>query len=408
MKTALLIVFTIVFIQSMSGLPRYALLVGTRCASCHVNPTGGQMRNDYGLSYSVNAIPLRSTDVAPAQSDSSGDSTDNSAAHSGFTFDPHLTDNITIGGDYRGQFIYDIASKTTTFQGMTATIYTTIQIAKTVTLYYKQDILNQAYSNPASSNFAGPEIFSIIEPMSGFYLKGGAFLPDYGWRVDDHTQYTRGGDLGYITSLGLNGGLIFTPNYKDIGAEIGWWTGGLMMTAGLFNGTGNSTPIDFSNQKAFAAKIEYLGTMTGLNYRIGASGYGFKEFHMGGFHAGLGAGNIVVFGEIDWTRNQLDGSIVVPDTRTMASFVEADYRVIKGAWGIVRYETFDPAQGIPDDPNYVKSTVYVIGENAVHRLVVGAEVFPCSFVEIRPQYRFNIESPSIDNNVALVQVHYWF
>ena len=403
-------------VQSLLALPRYALLTGARCASCHVNPTGGQMRNDYGITYSQNAVPLRSTDVASPKtvSDSTSDTAESTSGSDEFMFNPRINDYISIGGDYRGQFIYDLGSnpRTTAFQSMTATFYTSIQIGKKINLYYKQDFLNPGYGNPHIYDLGGPEIYSIVKVIPSTFIKGGAFLPDYGWKVDDHTQYTRGGDLGY-TSAGVNGGLIFTPNYKDVGMEVGWWSGGLSITAGLYNGEGVSQQISFSYLKAYSVKAEYMGSASGVNYRFGSSGYRNKDFLMGGFHAGVGIGDCVVFGEIDWTRNRwnpFDGTLpeVIYGLHSMATFAELDYRAVQGVWGILRYEMFDPLSGTPNDPNYVRPSIFVNGKNSISRLVVGAEIFPYSFVEIRPQYRFDMETPSISNDVALVQFHYWF
>jgi hypothetical protein len=42
------------------------------------------------------------------------------------------------------------------------------------------------------------------------------------------------------------------------------------------------------------------------------------------------------------------------------------------------------------------------------RLTLGVEFFPYAFVEFRPQYRLNMESPSVGNDQALVQMHLWF
>src|SRR5579862_3380559 len=269
------VLFFSVFLNSALSLPRYALMTGYRCASCHVNPTGGEMRTEYGTSmFSLDKVPMM--------------------VDSDFTFNPKLTDNITIGGDYRSQLLYDQNSKTTSFQGMTAGLYGSIQLGKKVTFYFKDDIVN-----PNFVPLGGPEAFGIVKPTSSVYIKGGIFMPDYGWRQDDHTSYTRGGDLGYIPSTGagiyknipgVNGkisnfGLIFLPDYRDMGVEAGWMSGGLMVTGSILNGRGNSISIpDFNGDKAFTSKAEYMGSLSSLSYRIGASVYGFKSFHMGGFH----------------------------------------------------------------------------------------------------------------------------
>jgi len=388
----------ILFLLPLStfALPRFALMKGVKCGSCHVNPTGGQMRNENGLAFSMDKLALealRDTDL---------------------TFDPNLSDNISLGADYRTQFIYDGGTKTTSFHAMTTTLYGAVRLNKKFSFYFKQDILNTAYGN-----LSGPEVFGIAKPFSGgWYIKGGDFLPDYGWRLDDHTAYTRGGDLGFINSvgfgaLGYSPGLIFVPNYKDIGFEVGGSVGGLSLSTGLFNGTGNTKKIDFTNQKAYVGKVEYMGNLSDVNYRIGASGYGFNGTTMGGFTLGIGTDVVIFMAEMDWTKNYyvvtnspaLYRSTINPGGYSMAAYAEVDVQATQGVWLIGKFDVFDPVQGRGDDwvitdpqPNY----------NSVKRITVGLEVFPYSFVEIRPQYRFNVETPSFDNNQFLTQMHLWF
>jgi hypothetical protein len=359
------------FTQSSSALPRFALMTGTKCGSCHVNPTGGLMRNEFGVGYSMEKLPLA------ALKDSE------------FTFSSKLTDNISIGGDYRSQFIYDGGTRTTSFQAMTTTIYGSIMLNKKITFFFKQDIVNSTYGS-----LGGPEVYGIAKVIPGWYIKGGDFLPNYGWRLDDHTSYVRGGDLGFIKSLGVRPGLLFIPDYKDIGVEIGGTIEGLFVTAGIFNGTGNTDQIKFSKNKAYAVKTEYMGSISDVNFRIGASGYGFNAFSMGGFTAGIGTGDIVILGEVDWTKNYNVDPVNNPGGYSMAAYGEIDVRAIQGLWLIGKYDMFDAIQGASNDE--------------ISRITLGIECFPLSFVEIRPQYRINMETPSVSNDQALVQMHLWF
>ncbi|TAK62590.1 MAG: hypothetical protein EPO24_04840 [Bacteroidetes bacterium] len=380
--------------EALFALPRFALMTGAKCGSCHVNPTGGQMRSEYGTSFSLDALPL----VAHKEED--------------FTFNPKLTDNITIGGDFRTQFLYDMAMSPgdsvkgkNTFHAMTATLYGAVQISKKITFYFKQDFLNQSYGV-----LSGPEVFGVakILPRSG-YIKVGAFMPEYGWRLDDHTSYTRGGDIGFIPGGFTSNGLPFFPNYRDVGIEVGAYIDDFTLTASVLNGSGNLRKLDFTTDKAFAAKLEYIGKTeadSGINYRLGASGYVFKDYRMAGLTAGIGFGDWVLYGEMDWTDgklNQFAGNAYVDSAKMSVAFVELDYRAIQGLWLTARYETVDPLNGIADDELALTPTT-----NSFSRLMLGLEFFPYSFVELRPQYHVVMEKPSLDNDRVLVQLHLWF
>ena len=50
----------VIIINTLFALPRFALEQGASCVSCHVNPTGGGMRNDYGSN--VYALSPEKTD----------------------------------------------------------------------------------------------------------------------------------------------------------------------------------------------------------------------------------------------------------------------------------------------------------------------------------------------------------
>jgi hypothetical protein len=84
----------------------------------------------------------------------------------------------------------------------------------------------------------------------------------------------------------------------------------------------------------------------------------------------------------------------MPGGNTMAAHGEIDYRATQGLWFLGMFDIFDPIQGIEGTDK--------------KRVTLGIEFFPYSFVELRPQYRLNIEDPSVSNDQALVQMHLWF
>lgn len=366
------------------ALPRFALVAGAKCASCHVNPTGGQMRNDYGLTFGMDNLPMRTTKAEGPE------------AEDAFSFSPKISDNITLGADFRAQLIVEQESLKSSIHLMTMSLYGSIQLQKKLTLYFKQDI-----ANPEYDVLQGPEVYLLAKVLPGaWYIKAGDFLPDYGWRLDDHSAYVRGGDLGFLPGATGHHGLLFFPNYKDIGLEIGGQTGGLFVAAGLYSGTGNNRKIYFETAKAYAMKIEYGGNIDALNFRLGASGYGFRAYKMGGVHLGLGTQDVAFLGEIDFTHSTLipyalpSPGAVNPAGNAMAAYGELDIRAMQGIWLIGKFDVFDPVRGVASDE--------------IKRLTVGLEFFPYPFVELRPQYRFAMETPSIDNNQGLVQMHVWF
>ena len=47
-------------LNSLFSLPRFSLEESSSCMSCHINPTGGSMRNDYGSNvYTLDELTIR-------------------------------------------------------------------------------------------------------------------------------------------------------------------------------------------------------------------------------------------------------------------------------------------------------------------------------------------------------------
>src|SRR5436305_13808036 len=49
--TGTILITLMVWTAQTQALPRFALLTGTRCSACHVNPQGGGQRTELGWSY---------------------------------------------------------------------------------------------------------------------------------------------------------------------------------------------------------------------------------------------------------------------------------------------------------------------------------------------------------------------
>lgn len=94
-------------------------------------------------------------------------------------------------------------------------------------------------------------------------------------------------------------------------------------------------------------------------------------------------------GEYDMTSDYVGDGI-----KSRAMMIEAVYQLMVGLEVIVRYDRFDP--------NIDKSK----DEHA--HLVLGFEFFPYSFIEVRPQYRLNIEDPNLNNDAFVLQFHFWY
>jgi len=365
--------FTILFSIKAYSFPRFALSTGGNCIDCHVNPTGGEMRNDKGWKMSRNNLAMISPDED-------------------FKMSNKLNDNIRFGFDVRGQLLGTLGDyKRIDFQNMSGLLYTSVDLSEQFKAFARYDYINSVWE--------GYGIAQILP--NGGYFKGGTFIPNFGIRLDDHTAYTRGGDLGFITSIaGKKQGLIYDPYYTETGIEAGVYIGDyVFITASAGRPVGRPPQALLTNDPSYSGRIQFNPSIgENVNLLLGGSFQRFRSpaieslippspiTNMYGPFAGIGIGNFTLLAEYDMAKSYL-----IPDSITTAIMVEAAYKITKGIEVVLRYDRFDPSTNTDNDD--------------VSRVVVGAAFYPYSFMEILPQYRFQMEHPSVNNDAFLIQFH---
>lgn len=360
-------------LSEVYALPRFALRQGGTCGDCHVNPTGGLLRNSGGFAFGKNVLPMErvSKDFPTTQ---------------------NIGDNIQYGLDFRGNSYLFLGENTKRidFQSMSGSIYTNVDLSDKISIFARYDFIWQIW-----------EAYGIahILPNEG-YVKGGTFTPNYGIRLDDHTAYTRGGDLGLITPGGTKRGLIFDPRYIESGVEVGQYISNFVfITASVGN---PRTPAVFVTDPSYTANLLFYPVISNTAaLMFGGSVHIFKQqqfvvnkyiypqVQLYGGYAGFCIGDFTLMGEYDIANNYIK-----QDSASSAVMIEAAYKLFKGAEAVVRYDRFDPLTKVNDDD--------------ISRVIVGFEFFPYSFIEVRPEYRHQMEHPDITDDTFLVQLHLWY
>jgi hypothetical protein len=374
-KYFLILLFIISFSEISYSLPRFALRMGGQCADCHINPTGGELRNKGGYHFEQNVLPMFS-------------------AHKDFKMDDKIGENIYYGLDYRMQYLYSQGAKKTDFQKMSGSFYTDVKIDDKIDLYGSYDLVNQFWEAYGIGHFL----------PNGGYIKAGTYSPNYGVRVDDHTAYTRGGDLGFITNSAM--GLIYQPGYTETGVELGeYFSDFIFFTASVGNPHYSFAPTDpaiFREDPSYTASLQItpviankIPILVGGSYSTFKGTFGplipktYPKVNMYGGFLGFGVGNFTLIGEYDIAQN-----LTADKVNANALMVKANYLVVKGLEAVVRYDRFDPNKDVTNDE--------------LSRWILGLEFFPYSFIELRPQYRIQMENPSIDNNSFVLQFHLYY
>lgn len=368
-KRYILLIVLLLTSSVIYSLPRFAVRLNDKCIDCHVNPTGGIIRNENGWYYGK--LPMSM--ISPREKE--------------FTLSPKLTDNIVFGLDMRGQFLYSQERSKTDFQDMTGALYSNVKLSEKIDVVTRYDFVQGIW-----------EAYGVarILPFNG-YVKGGKFQPNFGLRIDDHTAYTKGGDFALLRDGGVRG-LMYDPFYLETGLELGFYFNEFaFLTASVGK---PSTKFTFEADPTYTARLEVtplkgrFGLMFGGSYsntkqRTPEFPPTYNNTDLYGGFLGIGYDRISLLAEYDIADNYL-----AKDMSSTALMVKAAFLIQVGLEAIVRYDMFDPDSDIEEDE--------------FSHLIVGLEFFPYSFVEIRPQYRIHIEDPKVDNDAFVMQFHFWY
>ncbi len=350
------LILSLLFAFTALSLPKFASRMNLSCQSCHVNPTGGGLRNEFGVSYGQEDLP-----VPTWQKEYSLEG-----------FSTQLNESISIGANFRTLYFYQespTAGHSSFFQ-MQSDLYVGARLAKRTFVY-----LNRG-------NGGRFEAFGLagILPEKG-YVKAGWFVPDFGIRLDDHNIFTR-----EKTLFAFGGG-------HDAGIEVGLFPGIFAFTAAITNGA--TTDRDNNQAKALVGKGEARFELGSVNLRAGGSYYNnagtFGVTTLFGAHAIASVGgNLTILGEYVQKRDFSNAS----RTKTFSNilYVEADYVLTHGLDLKVGYEFYDP------------DTKFTTGSES--RILFGFEFYPISGVELRPLYVLRKEEPTDrKNNQMLILMH---
>lgn len=354
------------FMQSLSAIPRFAVKEGASCNTCHVNPTGGAMRNDYGiLITSADELPMPKTASLLAFDDLG-----------------QLTDHLRIGADLRMQAITD--SEESAVFPMQTDLYAYLDLKAMGGVYVESEALRK------NSEYW----WNVFLPFLNSYVKVGRTRPVYGLTLDDHTSFIRGGNIQRTHGL-LKEGLPFSPLRPPVNTmEIGIYRSDFLVTASLSNGFlgGEAAEVAFlgpTPNRTTAVRLEYSGGIEDFSGMAGASYLSEGETEIAGIFGGLSTGRLTWSGEADLATGWIG------DMSTVASYSEIAWTLRQGIHLIAKYDFID------EDIEFT--------ENALSRFSLGLEVYPFSFLELKVQVRkTSLAGSGASPAELLFQTHAWF
>ena len=374
--TLAILIFGILYFLSEDtfSYPRFSAYSGDKCTDCHVSPTGGLMRNFYGINYAKENLQWKFLDKYSNK----------------VNFDPKLNKTISIGGDLRiaNVNVPDSVKKTlSSFLPMQGDFYVNVNVSDFVSIFVSQGVDLPTLNTK-------PEFYGMISKLpANLYFKAGRFTPNYGINIPEHRAYQRFDFLG-------------TPYSADAGFELGMTPGPLTFNVGIFNGV-NTDFFDTDRKKMIVANADVMliAKQDKLNIDIGSSFYNnpfdyrdpltgntlnaFTHAFSGFTKIGI-LNHIVLLGEADFKEDVIEGSM----TRGLYGFGELDIKLIKGLELRGQYEYKDPNRDI--------------GNDRAMRYSIGGAIFPLVGVEFEAMLRF--VNYDYTNNLTEYQgmLHFYF
>lgn len=325
------------------AVPRYSARYEQKCALCHINPSGGGLRNAYASQQLVPQEIAWSAGKPEALE----------------RIDPRVTKNILVGSDFREFYLGSDVPAPRNFFQMQGDVYLDFQLDPKLQLYYDKGMSNTY------------ELFALAYPRPTLYVKAGRFQPSYGWKFDDHTMYVRS-ELGFMP-----------PGHTDVGVEAGLSAGHFDLQIGAVNGARGSI-LDDDHRVATSANALYRLRLGPLGAGLGLSGYDHPGeqtvFSSGGVYGYLTLGKLVWLGESDLFRRHNRGD---PAVEGFVTSHELTFGVRRGLDLKATYDFFDPDRKLET--------------GARTRVGGGVFVMPNSFVGLEALLR----RTTFDNGLAL-------
>ena len=359
---ALLVALALIAGQSARAEPYLAVQQGYKCVQCHVNPTGGGLRNEFGAVFSQNVMAARPLP------DGLG------------PWDGKLGTYVRLGGNVReGWTRTDIQDQDATedWELLEARLYGGLdafqeRLSAVLDMSFAQDEedVRQAYVQWSSAD-------------RGWYAKAGRFFLPFGWRVQDDGTFVR--QVSGINRTGF-------PDHEgvEIGLETAEWSAQFAVASdNAISGSGD----DGSGTQLIAQAVRVQpGWRVGAGLSQADADAGDRT--LGTVFGGLRTGPVAWLGEVDFVRDEgyADG------TRNLVGLLaEADWSVAKGHNLRLSGEWLEPDSDLDDDEQTRWSLVY--------------EYTPIAFVQFRAGGRLHDGPPQNDpenRSILFVELHAFF
>lgn len=356
-----LLALAILFCGHASAEPYLAVRYGLKCEACHVNPTGGGLRSNFGDVFSQTELPYH-----PLRG--------NWGLWTGA-----VTKWLRVGGNFRydANFTHTPGEKSDDHLEMQqGRLYAEAEPIPSRLIFYVDEQVTPGPGAPINH-----EAYAIYwSAAHDWYVKAGRMYLPFGFRFEDQTAFVY--DVSSIT--------MYAP---DNGIELGWLRNHWDAQVTVSNGTAAGA-LPSTSGKEYGVQASYVES----GWRVGVAAHDddspFARRKIFGVFGGTRTGPVTWLGEIDSVRNEwapLNG------VRQEAALLEADWLVQRGNNLKVTLEYLDPDREARDNRRTRLSLVY--------------ELTPVQFVQLRAgvrDYYGPSRIPSQRATLFFIQLHGFF
>jgi hypothetical protein len=313
--------------------PYLAVRTGAKCMACHVNPTGGGKRTEFGSIYSQTAMAAERLDLTTGRPLSAA------AGSEPASWTGKLNDQFAVGADLRADATAKFTPHTTppqayAFDPIRAQAYLEIKpIVDRLTIYLDEHVSPGAATNR--------ETYALLWFSNRtVYLKAGRMFVPFGLRIEDDSAFIREatGTSFNSTDDGVEGGL-----------ELGPWSAQVSVTNGAGGGTETNRGKQFTTLVSYVESAWRVGLSTITNFN------GAADSRMQSVFAGLRTGRV------SWLASGIymteDGTST-GRKKQWATLAEGNVEVAKGHNLKLTYEYYDPNADLKEDQRERYSAVW--------------------------------------------------
>src|SRR5205809_7946747 len=303
--------------------PYLAARTGYKCMVCHVNPTGGGKRTEFGAIYGQTTMAAERLDLRTGQAVPAGGSEPES-------WTGRLNDHFAVGADLRANATAKFTPHTTppqayAFDPIRAQTYLEVKpIADRLTIYLDERVSPGAA--PTRETYA-----MLWFANKTAYVKAGRMFVPFGLRIEDDTAFIR-----QATGTSFNS----SDDGVEGGLELGPWSAHVAMTNGAGGGTETNRGKLISSLFSYVQPVWRVGVSASTNFN------GAADRRMQSIFAGLRTGRIAwlasgIYSTEDGTKT---GRL-----KQWATLVEGNYEAAKGHNLKLTYEYYDPNTDVKED-----------------------------------------------------------